>query len=284
MLVQTGGYGHAGLADAAGDGRRSALGLTHRRGECAMLIENERGNFTFIRGIGPFSAGVRAHPGFAIVHAAFRPFVPLARGYELVERHLRELSRPIQALCGMQLRIPRPLSREGFEDFNRPYIEKLRGWGLEVDGANPVTRTNVALEVSGVAEPSLAGFFYATPAPRDVPSWVLSGVPEIASRDGAVKVVAPGDTSAEGLRQKTQCILDILARHLTELRLGWDQATAINLYGVHDLHPLMGSTILPAFGTGARSGITWHYARPPVSGLELEIDGWSVLRDEYLAT
>jgi hypothetical protein len=249
-----------------------------------MLIENDRGNFTFIRGIGPFSAGVRARPGFAIVHAAFRPFVPLARGYELAARHLRGLSRPIDALCGMQLRIPRPLSREGFEEFNRPYIAQLRGWGLEVDGANPVTRTNVALEAAAVAEPSLAGFFYTAPAPHDVPGWVLSGVPEIASRDGAVKVVAPGDISLEGLRQKTECILDILARHLAELQLSWDQATAINLYGVHDLHPLMASTILPAVGTGARSGITWHYSRPPIAGLELEIDGWSVLRDEYLVS
>ena len=247
-----------------------------------MLIENSQGNFTFIRGIGPFSAGVRAHPGFAIVHAAFRPFVPLVSGYNRIERHLRELTRPIAALCGMQLRIPRPLSRDGFEEFNRPYIAKLRGWGLEIDGANPVTRTNVALEVGAVTEPALAGFFYTTPTPQNAPSWVLSGVPEIASRDGAIKVVAPGHTSAEGLRQKTQCILDILARHLAELQLSWDQATAINLYGVHDLHPLMESIILPAFGAGSRNGITWHYSRPPVIGLELELDGWSVLREEYV--
>jgi len=249
-----------------------------------MLIENVRGNFTFIQGIGPFSAGVRARPGFAIVHAALRPFVPLASGYDLIERHLRELTRPIQALCGMQFRIPRPLSREGFEEFNRPYIEKLRSWGLEVDGANPVTRTNVALEASAVAEPMLAGFFHTTPAQRDVPSWVLSGVPEIASRDGGVRVVAPGDTSVEGLRQKTQCIFEVLARHLAELRLSWEQATAINLYTVHDLYPLMASTLLPAVGAGSRSGINWHYSRPPVTGLELEIDGWAVLREENLAS
>lgn len=248
-----------------------------------MLIENERGNFTFIRGIGPFSAGVRARPGFAIVHAAFRPGVPLAGGYERVERHLRDLGRPLQALCGMQLRIPRPFSREGFEEFNRPYIEKLRGWGLEVDGANPITRTNVAPEVSSVSEPMLAGFFYTTSVTRDIPGWVLSGVPEIASRDGAVKIVAPGDTSPEGLKRKVLCILDVLTRHLAELRRDWTQATAINLYGVHDLHPLMASTILPALGTGALGGINWHYARPPVTGLELEIDGWAVLREENIA-
>jgi hypothetical protein len=249
-----------------------------------MLIENEQGNYTFIRGIGPFSAGVRAHSSFAIVHATFRPFVALARGYELIERHLRELARPLQALCGMQLRIPRPLSREGFEEFNRPYIEQLRGWGLEVNGANPVTRTNVALAASAVAEPSLAGFFYTVPAPRDVPNWVLSGVPEIVSRDGAVQVIAPGDTSTQGLRLKLECIFAILARHIAELRANWEQATAINIYGVHALHPLMQSTILPALGAGSRTGLTWHYSRPPVAGLELEFDGWAAAREENLAT
>ena len=65
-----------------------------------MLIENARGNFTFIKGIGPFSAGVRAHEGFAIVYAAFRPFAPLLRGYELVENHLRELGRPLTRSAG----------------------------------------------------------------------------------------------------------------------------------------------------------------------------------------
>jgi hypothetical protein len=111
---------------------------------------------------------------------------------------------------------------------------------------------------------------------------VLSGVPEIASRDGRVQIVAPGDTSAEGLVQKTRCVLDILGKHLAELRVSWDQATAINLYGVHDFHPLMESTLLPAIGAGSRAGVTWHYSRPPVTGLELEIDAWAVSRDERL--
>lgn len=29
-----------------------------------MLAENTNGNYTFARGIGPFSAAVTAHPGF----------------------------------------------------------------------------------------------------------------------------------------------------------------------------------------------------------------------------
>jgi hypothetical protein len=249
-----------------------------------MLLDNIAGNYNFIRGIGPFSAAVAARPGFEIVHAAFNPFVPLANGYELLERHLRNLRRSISALCGMQLRIPKALSRQGFDEFNRPYIDRLKSWGLEVDGANPVTRTNVALEVNPVAEPMLAGFFYSIPAAGHAATWVLSGVPEIAARDGAnVQIVARGDTSAAGMRMKTECIMQVLSAHLAEMGAGWEQATTVNLYTVQDMHPLMASTLLPALGRASQAGVVWHYATPPVTGLDLEIDACAVRRELVLS-
>lgn len=244
-----------------------------------MIIENSGGGYDFIRGIGPFSAAVRARTGYAIVHATLTPILPLDHGYATLERHLAAAGRPIAALCGIQLRIPHALSREGFEQFNRPYIEKLRRWGLEVEGANPVARTNVALESNPVAEGSLASFFYTIPADGADVRWLISGVPEMTMRDGAIQIVAPGDTSAEGMRKKTEAVLVTLDRHLSELAVAWSRATTINLYTVHDLHPLMVSMLLPKMG-GAQCGISWHHARPPVTGLELEIDAWSVLRTE----
>src|SRR6516164_10792074 len=109
--------------------------------EESMLADNSRGNYTFIHGIGPFSSAVTAQPGFEIVHARFLPLIALNDGYIRLEQHLEEARRPLQALCGMELRIPKVLTREGFDEFNRPYIEQLRTWGLDVAGANPVTRT-----------------------------------------------------------------------------------------------------------------------------------------------
>jgi hypothetical protein len=259
-----------------------------------MLVENPAGNYTFIRGIGPFSAAVHAQPGSAIVRAAFRPFVALEGGYARIERHLRDLNRPISALCGMQLRIRRPFSREGFDEFNRPYIERLRGWGLDVAGANPVTRTNVAYELQPVAAPMLASFFYTIPSAVAAATWVMSGVPEITSRDGGVGqgaaesarrgqgIVAPGDTSPDGLRQKTACVLDIVAHHLAELKVSWADATTVNLYTVHDMCSLLAPMLIPAVAQAAQVGITWHYSRPPVTGLELEIDAWSVAHEEII--
>ena len=75
-----------------------------------MLIPNPAGNFSFIKGIEPFSFGAVAHSGYEIVHVTLHPLPSLQQGFTLVERHLQSLQRPLQALCGMELRIPRPLS------------------------------------------------------------------------------------------------------------------------------------------------------------------------------
>lgn len=248
-----------------------------------MLAENISGNYTFIRGIGPFSSGVVARPGFEIVHAVIKPFVPLESGYALVDRHLKGLPRPLAALCGIHLRIPGALSRQAFDEFNRPYIDRLHSWGLEVDGANPVTRTNVAPEASPIAEPMLSGFFYTVPSAAPAATFVVSGVPEIASREGGVQIVARGDTSADGMRQKAECVMDAIAARLAEMRVRWDDATAINLYTIHDAYPLIREIVLPAIGRAANAGITWHFSRPPVTGLELEIDVHAVRQEIVLA-
>jgi hypothetical protein len=241
-----------------------------------MLTENGKGNYTFVRGIGPFSAAVSAQPGFEIVHARFLPLIALNDGYVSVEEHLQQARRPLEALCGMELRIPQVLSRQAFDEFNRPYIERLRTWGLDVAQANPVTRTNVAIEANPVAEPMLAGFYYTIPSTASPQTFVLSGAPEIASRERGVQIVARGDTSPQGMRQKLGCILEVLGAHLSELKLRWEMATAVNVYTVFDIHPLLAPQLLPALGSASHAGVTWHYARPPVSGLELEVDARAV--------
>jgi hypothetical protein len=249
-----------------------------------MLAENANGNYTFVQGIGPFSAAVTAHPGFEIVHARFLPLSALNDGYIRVERHLQQSGRPREALCGMELRIPKVLSREAFDEFNRPYIERLKAWGLDVAGANPVTRTNVAFETNPVSEPMLAGFYYTMPSTGSGETFVLSGAPEIASRNGGVQIVARGDTSADGLRQKLECILQVLSAHMSEMRLSWEVATAVNVYTVFDVHPFLAAILLPLLGRASHAGITWHYARPPVSGLDLEVDARAVRSELILAS
>lgn len=251
-----------------------------------MLVDNPRGNYKFVRGYGaPFSAGALADPGFEIVHANFKPMPRLVDGYDLVEHHLRAAGRPLNAVCGIELRIPAPLTPEGFDEFNRGYIERLTAWGVIVDGLNPLARTNVAPAAPALAEPSLCGFYYTAPAPSGGrPAFVLAGVPEIGSRQGGKReIVASGDISPDGLRRKQQCVLDVLGALLEEMKLGWSEASAVNLYTVRDLFPLFEDQLLKTLGAAALRGVRWHYARPPVIGLELEIDAYAA-RQELVLT
>jgi hypothetical protein len=251
-----------------------------------MLLENLKGNFSFVRGFGgAFSAGAVAASGFDLVHATFKPAARLAEGFEAIQRHMRAAGRPINAVCGIELRIPSALTPADFDKFNRGYVQHLAAWDVLVDNANPMARTNVALEVTPVTEPSIHGFYYTVTAPGVAkPGFVLAGAPEVASREGSKRqIVAAGDTSTDGMRRKTTCVLDNLGALLAELGRSWEDATAVNLYTVHDMYPLLESMLLPAIGAAGQRGIRWHYARPPVIGLDLEIDAYSARQELVLA-
>src|SRR4051795_3025866 len=123
-----------------------------------MLLPNPAGGYSFLRGIGPYSAGVAAAPGFTIEHVRLSTPIPLRAGFELVDARLRVAGRPRAALCAMALRSPAPFSFPGFDEFNARYIEMLKGWDLLLGSVNPVARTNVAPGVDAPAEPSLYSF------------------------------------------------------------------------------------------------------------------------------
>src|ERR1041385_4977001 len=106
-----------------------------------MRIENPRGHYTFLRGIAPYSSGVAAHTGYAIEHATFAKPAPLADGFRAIAGHLAGRKLPKQAVCGMELRSPRPFSVQGFNDFNAGYVRVLKEWDILLDGVNPVART-----------------------------------------------------------------------------------------------------------------------------------------------
>ncbi len=249
-----------------------------------MLALNARGNYRFVTAPGmPFSSGAVADLGFAIVHASFHPMVRLADGYGSIERHLRDVQRPIHAVCGIELRIPAPLTPAGFDEFNRGYLERLAAWGVLIDGVNPIARTNVAPMTNAPAEPSLFGFYYTVPNPGVArPAYVLAGSAEMrAGEGGRRELVARGDVSPDGLGRKMACVLDNLSELIGEMKVRWDDATSVNLYTVHDVHPLFEKLLLPALGAAAIRGIRFHHSRPPVTGLEMEIDACAA-REELL--
>jgi len=71
-----------------------------------------------------------------------------------------------------------------------------------------------------------------------------------------------------------------MERRLAVLGLGWADTTATQVYTVRDLYPFLGDEIVRR--GAARAGLTWHYARPPVEGLEFEMDCRAVSQESVV--
>jgi hypothetical protein len=223
-----------------------------------MLANNPAGNYRFLAAEGrPFSGGALADPGFDMVHATFERPLALDKGFEAAARHLANAHRPAQAIAGLELRIPEPLTAGGFDEFNRGYVERLESMGLVVDGLRPAARTNVAAALTGVSEPSLYAITYTMPGDRGRPAFVISGVPE----------EKPGD-----LESMLASMMNALTTRMAELGVAWEDATSIQLYGVDDVQGLLVENVLRRLGRAAVHGIHWFPSRPPIEGLRLEID------------
>ena len=59
------------------------------------------------------------------------------------------------------------------------------------------------------------------------------------------------------------------------------QASATQAYSVHDIHSVMAEEIVTRGATPG--GLTWYYARPPVEGLDFEMDVRGVPVERVLA-
>jgi hypothetical protein len=61
-----------------------------------------------------------------------------------------------------------------------------------------------------------------------------------------------------------------MERRMAALGFGWSDTTATQVYTVHGLHPLLADAIVVR--GAAAHGLTWQYCRPPVAGLDYEMD------------
>jgi len=241
-----------------------------------------QGGYRFIPAVFQYSGGVAAEPGFRLERARFSRPVPLAEGFDRIAAHLDALGRPRTAFAACELRSPAPFTEAGFTAFNRVYFGVLEEWGVVVDGQNPVARSNVCPELAPPPEPSFHAFSYTVVDPGAAPSFVVAGSGE-AREGGATyeeSIVAPGDTSPAGMAAKAGYVLGEMERRMAALGFGWADTTDVQVYTVFDFSALFLPEIV-ARGA-ARHGITWQPCRPPVRGLDFEMDCRGLAREIVL--
>jgi len=183
----------------------------------------------------------------------------------------------VVGFCACELRSPAQFTDAGFIAFNRHYTETLKRWGvMQNDEDNPVARSNVIPPLHKPAEPSLFAFCYARPAAGASGSFVIAGSGEAG--DGPApyseRSIRWGETSPDAMRDKAVFVLGRIEERMAALGKTWADTTATQVYAVHDLNGHMEQEIVRR--GAAMHGLVWHFARPPVEGLEYEIDCRSV--------
>jgi hypothetical protein len=241
------------------------------------MIEMPGGGYRYIPGVFQYSAGVGALDGFEIERVTFQMPVPLADGFTFIERYLHGQGVPLLAFCACELRSPAPFTDAGFIAFNRHYCGTLERWGIMTGENNPVARSNVCPEIDKPAAPSFHAFCFARPSPGASGSFVIAGSGEAEEGHASYRerTVRFGDTSPAGMREKAAFVLGRMEQRMAILGATWSATTAVQVYSVFDIHPFLQDEI--ARRGAARHGLTWHVARPPVQGLDYEMDCRSVL-------
>jgi hypothetical protein len=248
----------------------------------ADVIVFKEGGYRYIRAGFQFSSGVAAEAGFEIERTRLARPLPLAAGFAAVEAHLAALGRPSTAFAACELRSAEPFTEQGFEDFNRVYVKTLARWGIFRNDVNPVARTNVCPQYDKPREPVLYAFSYTVPARSRRGSFIVAGGAEVrGGPEGyASRTVRYGETSADALREKLRFVVDLMEQRLKALGFSWQDAVSTQAYTVHDIGALVGPEIA---GRGAApGGLAWHVARPPVAGLEFEMDVRGAAREIVL--
>jgi hypothetical protein len=248
----------------------------------ADAVDFAAGGYRFLPAVFQYSGGAAALPGHAIERVRFRAPVPIAEGFARIERIIGAAGRPLTAFCACELRSPAPFTEQGFRAFNEVYVVTLEKWGLFDGKVNPVARSNVCPEIDPPAEPSFHAFSFTVAANDAAPSFVIAGSGE--AREGGAsyreRTVRHGETTPDAMREKARYVLGEMERRLAALGFGWADTTATQVYTVHDLHPFLADEIVRR--GAARSGLTWHFARPPVRGLEYEMDCRGVGRERVV--
>ena len=244
-----------------------------------MISEFSTGNYRFIPAVFQYSAGSAASAGYEIERVRFDRLVPLAEGFAQIAKYIQAVGRPLTSFCACELRSPAAFTDEGFRAFNLHYVKTLAEWGIYDGTTNPVARSNVCPEIAPPAEPSFYAFSFTRPRQTISPSFVIAGSAEAREGAGpyAERIVRYRDLSPDGVRDKVRFTTSAMEQRLAAFGFGWKDTTGVQAYSIRDFHPVLADELVRRGAT--RSGLTWHFARPPVIDLEYEMDCRRVLRE-----
>jgi hypothetical protein len=234
-----------------------------------------------------YSGGVAAEPGHRLARVRFARVAPMQEGWRAIAAWLDSHGLPRTAFVACELRSPAPFTDQGFLDFNKGYHAVLKDWGvLSPEGRNPVARSNVCPELDPPASPGFHAFTVCLPGAGEGGTsggFVVSGSGEAREGEGtyAERTIALGDVSEAGMRAKCHFVLEEMERRMGRLGVGWADVTATQVYTIYEMAPLMAHLIVPR--GAAAHGITWHFARPPVVGLDFEVDVRRVGEERVIA-
>jgi hypothetical protein len=247
-----------------------------------MTSDFPAGNYRFIPGVFQYSGGSAASAGYEVERVRFDKLPPLAAGFALIAEYIKAAGRPLTSFCACELRSPAAFTDDGFRKFNQHYVKTLAEWGLFDGTTNPVARSNVCPEIDPPSEPSFYAFSFTRTSQNTTPTFVIAGSAE--AREGAgsysERTVRYRDLSPDGLRDKVRATVGAMESRLGALGFSWKDTSAVQAYSVHDFHPVVADELVRR---GAmRSGLTWHFARPPVIDLEYEMDCRRVMQETVI--
>jgi hypothetical protein len=240
------------------------------------------GNYRFIPAVFQYSSGVAASSGFEIERVRFENPVPLADGFAQAARYIQATGRPLTSFCACELRSPAAFTEQGFRKFNEHYVKTLAEWGVYDGTTNPVARSNVCPEMDPPPEPSFHAFCFTRPLEDSTPTFVIAGGAEARGGSGTYpeRIVRYRDLSPEGLKDKVRFTVRAMEERLSAFGFAWKDTTGVQAYSIRDFHPVLADELVRR---GAlHSGLTWHFARPPVVDLEYEMDCRRVMREAVI--
>ena len=244
------------------------------------------GRYRYLKGGPPYSSGVAAEPSYRIDRVQFDRLVPWRDGFDRIDRYLSDRGEPLEALCAIELRCPSPYSIDGFAIYNEAYCDVLRSWGVFDGDQNPIARTNVAPSRLPPDVQAMYAFSFAVQDSdgRNAPSFVIAGGGEVSSAElTSEAIIRCGETSEDAIGEKAAYVIDLMAKRLEGLGLGWDDVRETNVYTVHPIDRVVVPALLPRMGRASVHGILQILSRPPVVDIEFEMDLRGVARQVVIS-